>query len=94
VNWFSFTQLPVGVTLSHSPAALSNEAFQGKLFCRELLTQAGIKMPGKAIGVEVYSLQGKKLLQFRINGHWNSVMFETFKKQLPSGMFYLKVLVR
>jgi alpha-L-fucosidase len=94
VNWFSFTQLPVGVTASRPPAVVIAKPSEGKLFCRELLTEASMEMPGNAAGMEVYSLQGKKLLQFRINGQWNSGMFEAFKKQLPAGMFYMKILER
>jgi alpha-L-fucosidase len=94
VNWFSFTQLPVGVIASHPPAAVSNTTFEGKLFCRELLTMASMDLPGNAAGVDVYSLQGKRILLYRTNGRWDSGTFEAFKKQLPSGMFYMKILER
>jgi alpha-L-fucosidase len=94
VNWFSFTRLPVGVTASKSPSVVSAKTLDGKLFCRELLTEPMMKMLKNSAGVEVYSLQGKKLLQYRTNGRWNSGAFEVFKKQLPSGMFYMKILER
>ncbi|MBN1130648.1 MAG: carbohydrate-binding protein, partial [Chitinispirillaceae bacterium] len=94
VNWFSFTQLPVGVTADHPPANVSTTTFEGKLFCRELLTMASMDLPGNAAGVDVYSLQGKRILLYRTNGRWDSGAFEAFKKQLPSGMFYMKILER
>jgi len=94
INWFTFTQSTVSTVPYNSSDVLHKKTVSGMLFCRDLLNESALKLSPTATGIEVFSLEGKKMMQYKINGQWNTGKFNALKKQLPSGMFYMKVLER
>ena len=90
VNWFRFTQSPVGVITSWQGVKENDGIGAGKLYFREFFTGAGMKVPGNARGVEIYSLQGEKLFQYRFNGTWNERNFAAFKAKALPEVFVVK----
>jgi hypothetical protein len=90
VNWFIFTQSPVGVITSWQGVKENDGIGAGKLYFREFFTGAGMKVPGNARGVEIYSLQGEKLFQYRFNGTWNERNFAAFKAKALPEVFVVK----
>ena len=92
VNWFRFTQRPVGIIASGPGVKGYNGIGAGKLYFREFLTEAAMKVPANARGVEVYSLQGKKLFHCRLDGSWNALTrkFEALQAMALPEVFVVK----
>jgi hypothetical protein len=66
----------------------------GKLCFREFFTAAAMKVPANAGGVEIYSLQGKRLLRYRFEGFWKAQNFKALQAMALPEVFVVRYFTR
>lgn len=81
---------PTSLIASAHSTTPSSETSMGRLCMNGFSTEAMLKVPENVTGLEVYSLQGKKLFQCRFNGIHDAEYFKGIKVMAASEVVYVK----